>query len=389
MPKNKFWRIKNQVNGNKEILLYGPIADEKSWFGDEATPKEFASDLEGLGGAPVTVRINSGGGDVFAAHAIYNLLSSYKGKVHVAIDGLAASAATIVALAGDTISMASNALMMIHNPKLGLNDYYEAADLQRYLDALTVVKDSIIAAYSKKAKVSAKELATLMDNETWMGPKEALAKGFIDEITANKAKTILDGNMLFINSIAVDLSNFQCPEDVKNKIKKGEDNMPKNQLEKAVNSFLKVFQETSAAAPVENDVSAGTTTTVNVTESQKNMNNDAVQNAVANERQRILDLDGMSDGTTTVDALIAEAKKAGKTVAEVKPYIDAVKNSGREKTVVDPAQKLVSDMVEDNKASGVENIKGSAKSGNNSDEESAKAINAMAEKMTNIWGGKK
>ena len=141
--KDRFWQIKNQVNGSGEILLYGPIASSRSWFNDTVTPQEFARDLESLNGKDVTVRINSGGGDVFAAHAIHNQLVAYKGRVTVIIDGLAASAATIVAMAGQKIIMPSNSMMMIHNPAIGMDDYYTAEDLQKYVDALTAIKGSI------------------------------------------------------------------------------------------------------------------------------------------------------------------------------------------------------------------------------------------------------
>lgn len=171
MP-SKFWQVKNEVNGNSEILLYGPIAGESSWWGDEVTPRSFAEDLESLGGKDVTVRINSGGGDVFAAHAIHNQLVAYKGRVTVVIDGLAASAATIIAVAGDRIIMPSNALFMIHNPAIGLSDYYGAEELLKAAEALNTIKGSIVAAYRKRCKASAEELAAMMDAETWMGAAE-------------------------------------------------------------------------------------------------------------------------------------------------------------------------------------------------------------------------
>ena len=142
---DKFWQVKNEVNSNAEILLYSPIAGQKSWFGDEVSPQEFATDLESLGGKDVTVRINCAGGDVFAANAIHNLLCSYKGKVTVVIDGLAASAATIVAMAGDKIIMPTNALFMIHNPAIGMSDYYMADELMQMAQALKTIKASIIA----------------------------------------------------------------------------------------------------------------------------------------------------------------------------------------------------------------------------------------------------
>lgn len=172
----KFWQVRNDISGDAEILIYGPIAAERSWFGDEATPQQFAQDLNGLGGRDVTVRINSGGGDVFAAHAIHNLLKGYKGRVTAVIDGLAASAATVVAVAADKIIMPSNSLMMIHDPAIGLSGYYPAAELSKLIEALATIKTSIVAAYRKRCKVSDEEIETMMSNETWMGAAECKEK---------------------------------------------------------------------------------------------------------------------------------------------------------------------------------------------------------------------
>ena len=145
------------------------MAVKSSWVGDEVTPKYCAADLESRGGRDVTVRINSGGGYVFAAHAIHNQLVAYKGRVTVVIDGLAASAATIIAVAGDRIIMPSNALFMIHNPAIGLSDYYGADELLKAAEALNTIKGSIVSAYRKRCKASAEALASMLDAETWMG----------------------------------------------------------------------------------------------------------------------------------------------------------------------------------------------------------------------------
>ena len=132
----KFWQVKNDVSGDAEILIYGPIAAERSWFGDEATPQQFAQDLNGLGGRDVTVCINSGGGDVFAANAIFTRLKDCSAKVTVKIDGWAASAATIIAMAGDTIKIARNGVFMIHDPAMTVWDTFRAEDFLKMADEL-------------------------------------------------------------------------------------------------------------------------------------------------------------------------------------------------------------------------------------------------------------
>ncbi|MFX3673294.1 MAG: head maturation protease, ClpP-related [Paenisporosarcina sp.] len=218
--KNKpFWKFKSQVTNsttNKaELLLYGPIS-ETSWWDDEVTPRQFADDLANLGDIDeLDIRINSGGGDVFAAHAIHNLIRSHKAKVNVIIDGLAASAATIIAMAGDVIKMPKNSVMMIHNP--WTMTWGESKDLIKTAELLETVKDSIIAAYQIKTSLNVDEISALMDEESWMSAEKAFELGFADEVLENfQANASLNGSTLILNSIEHDLSRFKNSPNLKN-----------------------------------------------------------------------------------------------------------------------------------------------------------------------------
>lgn len=376
--KDRFWQIKNQVNGSGEILLYGPIASSRSWFNDTVTPQEFARDLESLNGKDVTVRINSGGGDVFAAHAIHNQLVAYKGRVTVIIDGLAASAATIVAMAGQKIIMPSNSMMMIHNPAIGMDDYYTAEDLQKYVDALTAIKGSIVAAYKKRCKLSSEELEILMDAETWMGAQECLDKGFADEINGS-IETVLNGNTLIINSAKYDLTAYKNAASIKNCINEKEKNM--SRLEEILDSLgLKIVDSPKAK-----------NTTVQVAtpvSPQPTDNSAAIEAAVAAERQRIVDLEALDSGdNAAVKAIINQAKADGKTVAEVQPYIDAVKTVPAAQNA---AQRAVADMIADNKDSGADGIASGATDDAALEKAAdAKAMDNMVEIMNKKFGGVK
>ena len=378
MP-SKFWQVKNEVNGNSEILLYGPIAGERSWWGDEVTPRSFAEDLESLNGKDVTVRINSGGGDVFAAHAIHNQLIAYKGKVTVVIDGLAASAATIIAVAGDRIIMPSNALFMIHNPAIGLSDYYGAEELVQAVNALNAIKDSIVAAYRKRCKVSAEEIAAMMDAETWMGAAECLEKGFVDEINGS-VTPLLNGNSLIVNSVQFDAGKFKNTDALKACINHKTEEKTMSKLEEILNSLgLKVVDESqpTASAPAQNVVP------------QPAVNQEAIAKAaVEAERQRVAALEALDGGDNqAVTAIIAEAKKNGKTADDVKPYIDAVKTIPPAQNA---AQQLVANMIGDNKASGVEGIgTGAVDEAALEKAADAKAMDAMAQVMNKKFGGAK
>lgn len=378
MP-SKFWQVKNEVNGNSEILLYGPIAGESSWWGDEVTPRSFAEDLENLGGKDVTVRINSGGGDVFAAHAIHNQLVAYKGRVTVVIDGLAASAATIIAVAGDRIIMPANALFMIHNPAIGLSDYYGAEELLKAAEALNTIKGSIVAAYRKRCKASAEELAAMMDAETWMGAAECLEKGFVDEIQGS-VSPVLNGSSLVVNSVNFNIKNFKNQDALKACLnKKVEVKSMNNKLEAFLNGLgLKLVDENQPTVPVQNVASQ-----LPAVDAEQ-----IAKNAVEVERQRVAALEALDSGDNpAVTAIIAEAKKNGKTADDVKTYVDAVKTVP---VVQDAAQQLVADMIGDNKASGVEGIgTGAVDEAALEKAADAKAMDAMAQVMNKKFGGVK
>lgn len=149
MPK-KFWQFRNQAAGSAELLLYGDISDS-SWWGDEVTPKTFADELNALGAlTSLTVRINSGGGDVFAAQTIGNLLEQHTAQVTARIDGLCASAATIIACHCDKVVAANDSTYMIHPVRMGIFDFADAVTLQQYIGALNTIRENILNLYTKK-----------------------------------------------------------------------------------------------------------------------------------------------------------------------------------------------------------------------------------------------
>ena len=178
MNRKKFWVWKNQDEGSEErvLELYGTIAEE-SWFDDDVTPKMFQEELFS-GSGPVTVWLNSPGGDCIAASQIYSMLMDYKNDVTIKVDGIAASAASVIAMAGTKVLMAPTALMMIHNPitlAYGNHD-----DMAKAIEMLYEVKESIINAYEIKTGLSREKLSHLMDQETWMNAKKAIELGFAD-----------------------------------------------------------------------------------------------------------------------------------------------------------------------------------------------------------------
>ena len=182
----KFWTWKNQADGDEAevrvLELYGTIAEE-SWFDDEITPAMFREELF-AGEGDIVIWINSPGGDCIAASQIYSMLMDYKGNVTVKIDGVAASAASVIAMAGTQVLMAPTALMMIHNPMtVAFGDH---TDMQKAIEMLDEVKESIINAYEIKTNLSRAKLSHLMDSETWMNANKAVELGFADDILTDE-----------------------------------------------------------------------------------------------------------------------------------------------------------------------------------------------------------
>jgi len=177
--KTHFWNWENDDElGVRTLYLDGTIADE-SWWDDEITPRMFKDELFS-GSGDIVVWINSPGGDCVAASQIYTMLMDYTGNVTVKIDGLAASAASVIAMAGTQVLMAPTALLMIHNPmSIAIGDTEE---MQKAIAMLDEVKESIINAYEIKTGQSRAKISHLMDGETWMNANKAIELGFADGI---------------------------------------------------------------------------------------------------------------------------------------------------------------------------------------------------------------
>lgn len=225
LPKVKnepFWKFRNLAGDDEkaELLLYGDIA-ERSWWDDAATPKKFAEDLAALGAVKeITVYINSGGGDVFAAQAIGNMLERNSATVIAHIDGLCASAATIVACHANKVVAAADASYMVHPPSMGVCDYLTAEDMRNCLKALDTIRGNIVALYAKKTGKSEDECGTWMDETNWWTAAQAKENGFVDEVDDEETDTVVENRngMLFVNSIGMGLPFDKAPDFVKSRM---------------------------------------------------------------------------------------------------------------------------------------------------------------------------
>ena len=183
MNRQKFWNWVRNEDGTRVLTIDGVIAEE-SWFADDVTPKLFREQLN-AGTGDVVIYVNSPGGDCVAASQIYTMLMEYKGRVTVKIDGIAASAASVIAMAGTEVLMAPTSLMFVHNPlTVAIGD---SEEMQKAIAMLDEVKESIISAYELKTGLSRLKISNLMDAETWMNAKKAIELGFADGILTRES----------------------------------------------------------------------------------------------------------------------------------------------------------------------------------------------------------
>jgi len=208
----KFWKWKNHKVLNNEtneevservLFLNGTIAEE-SWYDDDVTPAFFKEELNS-GSGNITVWINSPGGDCIAAAQIYNMLMDYKGDVTVKVDGIAASAASVIAMAGTRVYMSPVSMMMIHNP--ATIAFGDASEMEKAISMLNEVKESIMNAYEIKTGLSRAKLSRLMDAETWMDANKAVELGFADAVLKREDAEDIEApevSMMFSEAKVVD-----------------------------------------------------------------------------------------------------------------------------------------------------------------------------------------
>ena len=225
-----FWNWVRNQDGIRILTIDGVIAEE-SWFDDDVTPKLFREQLN-AGNGDIVLYVNSPGGDCVAASQIYTMLMEYKGRVTVKIDGIAASAASVIAMAGTEVLMAPTALLMVHNPlTVAIGDTEE---MQKAIAMLDEVKESIITSYELKTGMSRAMLAHLMDAETWMNAQKAIELGFADGILTRETG-VPDG--MTINSYQ--FSRRAVTNSLLSKIPKTEQKHPSEPLYQRLNLLKK------------------------------------------------------------------------------------------------------------------------------------------------------
>jgi len=182
--KKKFWQLKNSVDSSDStLILEGPISSE-SWWGDEVTPQAFRDELKQINSNKLTVQINSTGGDVWAGISIHDALKELDAEVTVKVSGLAASIASVIAMAGDKIVMTPGSTMMIH--RASMLAMGNADDMQKAIDMLETVEDGILNIYASRTGQTKDAVKDMLDAETWMSAEKAVEMGFADEVVQPK-----------------------------------------------------------------------------------------------------------------------------------------------------------------------------------------------------------
>ncbi|MBR6342950.1 MAG: Clp protease ClpP [Selenomonadaceae bacterium] len=388
MPNKNFWKFRNEAESETaELLLYGEISDA-SWYGDEVTPKEFHEDLISCEGKDLAVHINSPGGDVFAAQAIYTQLKAYTGKVTMHIDGMCASAATIIACAGDTVIMPSNTIYMIHNPKSAMLGYFDAPQLDKISESLGAVKQTIVNVYMARVHgvLTETQIKHKMDSETWMTADEAKSYGFVDEITeAIPIENKWDGDMLIVNSVSCKLERFKNISDLRailpdKEQKRSDLSMTENEFWQKLKNKLGLDGGQQTAEPPMPPL---------VPAAQNHADDKA--SILAEERQRVAALDAMKNGNPAVDSIIETAKANGATAESVKPYVDAMPQEQPTAQTVNEEKMLsaIRAILTDNAESGAAGVLPTPQGGQkNEAAEKAASIEEVANYANKLMGVK-
>ncbi|MGG1638220.1 head maturation protease, ClpP-related [Paenibacillus sp. NRS-1760] len=356
MPKatnSTFWNLKKTANNSAEIVIYSPIDDEESWWYDSVTPASLIRELNAAGDiSEITVRINSPGGSVFAGLTIYEQLKSHKAKIITRVDGVAASAASIIFMAGDVRIMGTGGMVMAHNPwtvAVG-----ESKDLRHTADVLDKVTASLINIYSDRTGKDEKELKKMLDKETWLTADEAVASGFADKVDRSfQVSASISDKFVVFNGQKIKISAFATVP-----------NLPKAEDEEL--EYQPEGQETPAAEP-ENPVVTPETNEKNDENEHESAEGDddsvkdieelqakhpaiyqaALKAGAENERNRIKSLDELLMPGN--EDLINKAKfETGATVAETAVEILKAENAKRKemgnKTMADANKSNVNSL---------------------------------------------
>lgn len=310
-PKiNKFWNFID--NGRTaDLQLFGTISSEEDWWSDDCvTYRNFINELNALGDKDeINVTIQSGGGDVFAANAIYNALVINKAKITGTIIGLCASAATIVLMACDIRRIAKNAVLMAHNPKISLRGQYESAELLKLADVTDQVKKSIIKAYTERLEKTEEEIKQLMDEESWYVGQEAVDAGFCDEVIETQFQNnAFTNNLFMVDGVSYSFTNYIenfVPDDIRKKVQ-DLSKTPQKETGTFFNTKNSSQKGSSDMGQTQNPAAPTITNAAQLRSAYPDFVNEIIEDALKAERERLKAIDSISSGIS--DDVLKKAK---------------------------------------------------------------------------------
>ena len=369
MPK-KFWQFRNIAGGSAELLLYGDIAGEKSWYGDEVTPKVFAEELNALGNvSEIIVRINSGGGDVFAAVEIGNLLEQHPANVTAIIGGVCASAATIIACHCNKVIAANDSTYMVHPVQMNVGGYAGVDVLKQCIDAINTLRENIVGLYAKKTGRGKEEVAGWMDATSWWTGPKAKENGFVDELTNNEEGAVVENRngVLFVNSVSMNLPFAEAPKFVQDSLAGNAAGQPANKKPAGQPGNQQEVQDMDPKDSIKTVDDLRKAYPALVDQIEQTAAKAAAEAATNAERTRIQNIEEMA--LSGSEALAAEAKFTKPVSAEdfAKAMVKNAKTQGA--TYLEQVQKDV-------QTSGVNAVGNAAANGQGSGDDFMAAIQA-------------
>mgnify|MGYP004668991195 CR=1 FL=1 len=327
--------VENAETRTADINIYGDITSAAELYRNwgcsegEVSARDVKQAIEGLDVDTINVYINSYGGEVAEALAIYSSLKRHSAQIHTFCDGFACSAATIVFCAGDVRTMGAIALLMIHNCMSYLG-YANSEEMRKAAEDNDKINQSSIEAYKSVCNLTEDETKEKMNAETWMTAQEAMNYGFVDELANDvKIENSISNGMVVVNNMTCNLQHFHNPrqlEEIINRHGKDDKNMNESKL-------MSLLQDIKDAV------------------TGKNKNSNTETDPVAVERQRMLDLDNLRDGNELINKIVEIAKKNGNTAEEIKEYVAAAKAEA-EKPAKDKGLEEIKNLIKDQLASG-------------------------------------
>lgn len=349
------------------------------------TYRDFIAELKALGKKEnINVLINSGGGDVFAANAIYTALVTNGAKITATIIGLCASAATIVLQAASTRKIAKNGVVMAHNPKVTLYGAYGSDDLVKLAEVTDKVKESIMSVYRDRLGKTDEEITELMNNETWYVGQEAVDNGFCDEIIDETVtNSITNENVMTVNGVGYSFSNYVkefVPDDIRKKVQN---------LSKTPQKEEGTFSNTNPTNTKKGNENMGATAqnaaptitdAASLRTAYPDFVNEIVENAIQAERNRLKAIDSIANGIP--NDVLAKAKYEEPVTAEALAFAQMQANASN-------GQKAINDLKEDLQNSGAAGVNTVPNAGNNAGEKTPEEKEAKVSGFANALNGDK